>query len=186
MRRGASLRSPERGRPCRAAGWGGGRGRAELEDGGRPDWGIPGSAGSMVALSRERTPWDAASLECQGRAELQGCAFLRGGVPGCCPDVGRKGCAELEAALGAGQASALPQVSDVGGPGELMETKGEESKNLRESRGGPEGPGKAGGLFWREARVSSPFHTWFFSFSLAAAAFFFLAWFHSVIQDAME
>lgn len=59
------------------------------------------------------------------RAEL----FLRGGVRGCSPNAGWEGweeCAELEAAVGAGLAGTLPQVSDVGGPGDLMETKAKE------------------------------------------------------------
>lgn len=37
------------------------------------------------------------------------------------------GCAELEAAIGAGQARVLPQVTDVGGLGDLMETKVKEN-----------------------------------------------------------
>lgn len=46
-----------------------------------------------------------------------------------------------------------------------METKGKENKNLRESpAGSPQGRRKTGELFWKEAGVSSLFHTYFFSF----------------------
>lgn len=88
----------------------------------------------------------------------------------------------LEAALGAGPASSLPQVSDVGGPDDLMETKVKENANFRESCVAATKALKTGGLFCREIRVSSWFRTCF-SFS---PIFFFLAWFHHVVQDAME
>lgn len=81
-------------------------------------------------------------------------------------------------------ASARPQVSGVGGPGDLMETKVKENRNFRESCGGHEGPGEAGGLLWRETRVSSWFYTWFVSFS-CFFPFFLFFWRGSILSFRM-
>lgn len=96
-------------------------GAPSSRDGVPPEWGIPGS------WPRKDAPGAAASA-CEGRAELEGCAFPGGGARvlsgrGAGAGGRRAGCAELRAALGAEQASVLPQVGDVGGPGDLMETK---------------------------------------------------------------
>lgn len=85
-------------------------------------------SGVSRALGRERTPRARLPRRVRGVLSWRA-APSREGVPGCCPDAGagaggrRAGCAELRAALGAEQASVLPQVGDVGGPGDLMETK---------------------------------------------------------------
>ena len=74
--------------------------------------------------------------------------------------------AGLELALGAELASALSQVNDVGGPGDLMETKVKEN-NFRKNRGGPEVLGRLEG-YLAERLGSHPGST------LAAFLFLFL------------
>lgn len=142
-----------------------------------------GPPSSVVAPFRGRTPRGAAVWEGKGRAEPQGCALGRRvswmqsgrGGEGC------QGVCGLQAALGAGPASSLPQVRDVGGPGDLMETKVKENANFRESCGSHEGPGKTGGCFVERFRSHRGFTLGFLFLFL-----FFLAWFHHVIEDAME
>lgn len=184
MRPCGRLRFPERGRPCGAAGLGC-HGRAELEGWSAAGWGCPGARRARwLRLPEGGRSWVRPSGRVRGVPSPR-VAPSGDGCPGCCPDAGGgcQGVCGLQAALGAGPASSLPQVSDVGGPGDLMETKVKENANFRESCGSHEGPGKTGGLFCREIQVSSRFHTWF---SFSPFFFFFLAWFHHVIEDAME
>lgn len=101
--------------------------------------------GVSRALSRERVSGVRSHLV-EGACRARG---VRLPEVGCCLDSrmvrGRcKGCAELELALRAELASALPQVNDVGGPGDLMETKVKEN-NFRKNRGGPEVLGRLEG-----------------------------------------
>lgn len=87
MRPGASLRSPERGRPCGEAGLGvSGARRARGMECGR--MGVSGGPrSSVVACSRERTPgvWPPRSVR---GVSSPGAAPSGDGCPGRCPDAG--------------------------------------------------------------------------------------------------
>lgn len=72
-------------------------------------------------------------------------------------------------------ASALPQVSAVGGPGDLMETRVEGNENFRESRGGRKAQGRLEGCFGERLGSHRGFTLGSFLFSLSSS-FFSFSW----------
>lgn len=73
----------------------------------------------------------------------------------------------------------------MGGTGDLMETKVKENKSFRESGGRPERPGRLEAVLEGVWGLIPILHLVLFFFS-SSSSFFLLAWFHHVIQDAME